>query len=124
MKPESPKRLLSLDIFRGATIGAMILVNNLHNWSDTPCYAELVHSPWNGCTVADLIFPFFLFIVGVSTVFSLDRRVQAGENPWQLYRHILSRAALLFLLGLVTNGYLFFGPPPRMSSFSRGISGS
>jgi predicted acyltransferase len=109
MKPESPQRLLSLDIFRGATIGAMILVNNLHNWSDTPCYSQLVHSAWNGCTVADLIFPFFLFIVGVSTVFSLDRRVQAGADHAQLYRHIISRSALLFLLGLVTNGYLFFG---------------
>ena len=109
MKPGSPKRLLSLDIFRGATIGGMILVNNLQNWTDTPCYPQLVHSSWNGCTFADLIFPFFVFIVGVSTVFSLDRRVQSGENLPQLYRHILTRAALLFLLGLVTNGYFFFG---------------
>jgi predicted acyltransferase len=109
MKPASSQRLLSLDIFRGATIGGMIIVNNLRIWSDTPCYPELVHSSWNGCTYADLIFPFFLFIVGVSTVFSLDRRVQIGENLGQLYRHILTRSALLFLLGLVSSGYFFFG---------------
>jgi predicted acyltransferase len=109
MKPASSKRLVSLDIFRGATIGAMIIVNNLRVWSDTPRFPQLVHSPWNGCTLADLIFPFFLFIVGVSTVFSLDRRVQIGENLGQLYRHILTRSALLFLLGLVSSGYFFFG---------------
>ena len=50
----------------------MIIVNNLRAWSDTPCFPQLVHAAWNGCTLADLIFPFFLFIVGVSTVFSLD----------------------------------------------------
>jgi predicted acyltransferase len=109
MKPESPKRLVSLDIFRGATIGAMIIVNNLRNWSDTPCFPQLVHAPWNGCTLADLIFPFFLFIVGVSTVFSLDRRVQARESPLQLYRHILIRSTILFLLGLLACSYFFFG---------------
>jgi predicted acyltransferase len=109
MKPESAKRLISLDILRGATIGGMVLVNNLRNWSDTPCYPQLVHSQWNGCTFADLIFPFFLFIVGVSTVFSLDRRVQAGENLPQLYRHIFTRAAILFLLGLVACSYFFVG---------------
>lgn len=109
MKPESPKRLVSLDIFRGATIGAMIIVNNLRSWSDTPCFPQLVHAPWNGCTLADLIFPFFLFIVGVSTVFSLDRRVQARESPLQLYRHILIRSAILFLLGLLACSYFFFG---------------
>jgi predicted acyltransferase len=109
MKAESSQRLVSLDIFRGATIGGMIIVNNLRIWSDTPCYPELVHSSWNGCTYADLIFPFFLFIVGVSTVFSLDRRVQAGDNLPQLYRHILTRSAVLFLLGLVACSYFFFG---------------
>ncbi len=109
MKPESPKRLVSLDIFRGATIGAMIIVNNLQSWSDTPCFPQLVHAEWNGCTLADLIFPFFLFIVGVSTVFSLDRRVQTGESSLQLYRHVLIRSTILFLLGLLACSYFFFG---------------
>ena len=109
MKPESPKRLVSLDIFRGATIGAMIIVNNLESWSDTPCFPQLVHAEWNGCTLADLIFPFFLFIVGVSTVFSLDRRVQTGESSLQLYRHVLIRSTILFLLGLLACSYFFFG---------------
>ena len=109
MKPDPPKRLVSLDIFRGATIGGMIIVNNLQSWSDTPCFPQLVHAEWNGCTLADLIFPFFLFIVGVSTVFSLDRRVQTGESPLQLYRHVLIRSTILFLLGLLACSYFFFG---------------
>jgi len=109
MNPESPKRLVSLDIFRGATIGAMIIVNNLRVWCDTPCFPQLVHAAWNGCTLADLIFPFFLFIVGVSTVFSLDQRVQTGGSHRQLYRHILIRTTVLFLLGLLACSYFFFG---------------
>jgi predicted acyltransferase len=109
MNLESSKRLVSLDIFRGATIGAMIIVNNMRVWSDTPRFPQLVHSAWNGCTLADLIFPFFLFIVGVSTVFSLDRRVQSGESPLQLYRHILTRSTILFLLGLLACSWFIFG---------------
>jgi predicted acyltransferase len=109
MKPESPKRLLSLDIFRGVTIGAMIIVNNLRVWSDTPRFPHLMHAAWNGCTLADLIFPFFLFIVGASTVFSLDRRVHAGESHLQLYRHILTRTTTLFLLGLLACSWFLFG---------------
>jgi predicted acyltransferase len=109
MNRESSKRLVSLDIFRGATIGAMIIVNNLRVWSDTPRFPQLVHAAWNGCTLADLIFPFFIFIVGVSTVFSLDRRVQAGESPLQLYRHILTRTTILFLLGLLACSWFLFG---------------
>ena len=80
MKRAAPERLVSLDIFRGLTIGAMILVNNLITWSDAPRFRQLVHAEWNGCTLADLIFPFFIFIVGVTTVISLGRRVQKGES--------------------------------------------
>ncbi len=109
MKVEPNKRLISLDIFRGVTIGGMIIVNNLRVWSDTPRFPLLVHAPWNGCTLADLIFPFFIFIVGVSTVFSLDRRLQAGESHLQLYRHILIRSIVLFLLGLLACSWFFFG---------------
>jgi len=109
MRPDAPKRLVSLDIFRGLTIGAMIIVNNLRTWSDTPRFPQLVHATWHGCTLADLIFPFFLFIVGVSTVFSLDKRVQSGESRMRLYKHILTRSTVLFLLGLLACSWFIFG---------------
>jgi len=63
-----PTRLLSLDVFRGATVAAMILVNNPGSWQTV--YSPLKHAEWNGCTPTDLIFPFFLFIVGVSIAYS------------------------------------------------------
>jgi predicted acyltransferase len=109
MKRDVTGRLVSLDIFRGLTIGAMILVNNLTTWSDAPRFRQLVHAHWNGCTLADLIFPFFIFIVGVTTVISLDRRVQKGESRPRLYKAILIRAGVLFFLGLVTSGWLIVG---------------
>jgi predicted acyltransferase len=109
MKRAAPERLVSLDIFRGLTIGAMILVNNLRTWSDAPRFRQLVHAEWNGCTLADLIFPFFLFIVGVTTVISLDRRLQKGESRARLYKSILIRAGVLFFLGLVTTGWFIVG---------------
>ena len=82
-----PKRLVSLDIFRGVTIAGMIVVNNLSAWTDTPRFPRLTHAEWNGCTLADLIFPCFIFIVGVSAVFSLSRRLEKGEPRSRLYRH-------------------------------------
>ncbi|RZM22609.1 MAG: DUF1624 domain-containing protein, partial [Pedobacter sp.] len=64
------QRLLSLDVFRGATVAAMILVNNPGDWGNI--YMPLEHSGWNGCTPTDLIFPFFLFIVGVSIAYAMS----------------------------------------------------
>ena len=95
MSSDFPKRLVSLDIFRGLTIAAMILVGNLSAWTDTPRFPTLTHAEWNGCTWVDLIFPFFIFIVGVTSVFSLDKRVKTGESLAPLYRHILIRTTLL-----------------------------
>jgi predicted acyltransferase len=109
MNREVSPRLISLDIFRGVTIGAMILVNNLITWSDAPRFRQLVHAEWHGCTMADLIFPFFIFIVGVTTVFSLTRRITRGESRWQLYRAILIRSGVLFFLGLVTGSWFIVG---------------
>jgi len=102
-------RLVSLDIFRGLTIGAMILVNNLRTWSDAPRFRQLVHAQWNGCTLADLIFPFFIFIVGVTTVISLNIRIGKGESRPRLYKVILIRSGVLFFLGLVTTGWFIVG---------------
>jgi predicted acyltransferase len=96
-------RLVSLDVFRGATIAAMILVNNA---GDPPnSYWPLKHAEWNRWTPADLIFPFFLFIVGVSMAFSFGARLKRGASRSQLLRHASWRGAILFLLGLFLNGF-------------------
>ena len=70
--PPASSRVLSLDVMRGLTVAGMILVNNPGSWTDG--YAWLAHSPWHGWTLADLVFPFFLLIVGVSLDLSLARR--------------------------------------------------
>jgi predicted acyltransferase len=97
-----PRRLVSLDAFRGMTIAAMILVNNPGDWAKGQQFENLAHAYWQGWTAADLIFPFFLFIVGVAIPFSFARYL-AGGRTWALYRRILRRALLLVLLGLFLN---------------------
>ena len=94
----SSPRLLSLDFFRGLTVAAMILVNNPGDWGHI--YAPLEHAPWNGWTPTDLIFPFFLFIVGVSITFALGRYDGAETG---VVRKIIKRSITLFLLGLFLN---------------------
>ena len=66
-----PQRLLSLDFFRGLTVAAMILVNNPGSWAHI--YPPLEHAEWHGCTPTDLVFPFFLFIVGVSIAYAMGQ---------------------------------------------------
>ena len=94
-------RLVSLDAFRGFTIAGMVLVNNPGDWGTL--YSQLAHAKWNGWTFTDWIFPFFLFICGVSMAFSLGRRAQAGADKPQLLRQLFKRAALILLIGLVLN---------------------
>jgi predicted acyltransferase len=101
----APSRLFSLDVFRGATIAAMILVNNPGN--DFP-YAPLEHAKWNGWTPTDLIFPFFLFIVGVSLSLSFRARMMKAESKRTLLIHTLRRSAIIFLIGLFLNGFPYF----------------
>src|SRR6187200_3463656 len=96
---DTPARLLSLDFFRGATVAAMILVNNPGDWGNI--YAPLEHAEWNGCTPTDLIFPFFLFIVGVSIALGLGTRVDAGDEAGALHRSVWTRALRIIVLGLV-----------------------
>jgi predicted acyltransferase len=96
-------RLLSLDLFRGATIAAMILVNNPGD--EAVAYWPLLHAEWNGWTPTDLIFPFFLFIVGVSMAFSFASRVERGASRAELLRHVLKRGLVLFALGMFLNGF-------------------
>jgi predicted acyltransferase len=92
-------RLLSLDVFRGLTVAAMILVNNPGDWGNI--YAPLKHAEWHGCTPTDLIFPFFLFIVGVSIAFSLGAKKKMGVPENAIIISIIKRSALLFLLGII-----------------------
>ncbi len=98
-------RLASLDVFRGVTIAAMILVNNPGN---NQAFAPLKHSQWNGWTMTDLIFPFFLFIVGVSLVLSTASRVARGESKARLALHTLRRAVIIFAIGLFLYGFPHF----------------
>jgi predicted acyltransferase len=98
-----PGRLVSLDLFRGFTIAAMILVNDPGDGSAS--YWPLRHANWNGWTPTDLVFPFFLFIVGVAMAFSLRSRLERGNTRTQLLRHVLWRGAVLFAIGVFLNGF-------------------
>lgn len=96
-------RLTSLDVFRGITIAGMILVNMIGVAEDK--YPLLDHAAWNGCTPTDLVFPFFLFIVGVAMTFSLSKYTADNKPTKAVYLRILRRAAILFILGLFLNGF-------------------
>jgi len=95
-------RLISLDVFRGFAIAGMILVNMV---SLGKPYPFLDHAPWNGCTFADLVFPFFLFIVGMAMTFSLSKYTKDKRPTPSVYWRILRRGAILFALGLLLNGF-------------------
>jgi len=92
---KQPARLVSLDAFRGLTMAGMVIVNNPGDWGNV--YPPLLHATWNGCTPTDLIFPFFLFIVGVSITLS---RGTMGD-PWM----IVKRAVVIFGLGMLLTLY-------------------
>ena len=96
-------RLASLDAFRGITIAGMILVNNPGSWAHV--YAPLLHAEWHGWTPTDLIFPFFLFIVGVAMAFSLVPRLERGEGRGSLLRKVVRRSLILIGLGLLLAAY-------------------
>lgn len=95
-------RLLSLDVFRGITIAGMILVNNPGSWSSV--YPALEHAEWNGWTPTDLIYPFFLFIIGVAMPYSFSRRLERGATKPKLFLHVLVRSLILFALGMILTG--------------------
>lgn len=96
-------RLVSLDVFRGATIALMILVNNPGDWGNV--YPPLLHAKWNGCTPTDLVFPFFLFIVGVSVTLSLTKRKERGDDIFKLVLQIFRRSFLIFFIGVFLNAF-------------------
>jgi predicted acyltransferase len=100
---KTSQRLVFLDVVRGVTVAFMILVNNRGNEQAT--YWPLKHSDWNGCTPTDLVFPIFLFLVGITTVFSTASRIARGESKSSLFWHALRRAAILFALGILIHGF-------------------
>jgi predicted acyltransferase len=100
------ERLLSLDVFRGLTIAGMLLVNDPGTWSSI--YPPLEHAAWNGWTPTDLVFPFFLFIVGITTHLSLTSRRARGDDDAAIRRQIIRRGLLIFLFGFLMNGFPFF----------------
>lgn len=93
------ERYYSLDVFRGATVALMILVNNPGSWGHI--YAPLKHAPWHGVTPTDLVFPFFLFAVGNAMAFVMPRLQQAGAKVF--WKKVLKRFLLIFLIGLFLN---------------------
>jgi len=99
-------RLLSLDFFRGITIAGMILVNNPGSWAHV--YPPLLHAKWHGWTPTDVIFPFFLFIVGVSIALAFSTKKENHLPAKDLYRKIIRRTIVLFALGLFLSGFPFF----------------
>lgn len=97
------KRYYSLDVFRGATVALMILVNNPGSWSYM--FAPLKHAPWHGCTPTDLVFPFFLFAVGNAMAFVMPRLRESGEGIF--WKKVIKRTVLIFLIGLFLNWWPF-----------------
>src|SRR6202167_4781720 len=102
------KRLISLDVVRGITIAFMIMVNNN---GGPGSWRFMNHATWNGLTPTDLVFPTFVFVVGVSVVFAFDARLARGATRAKLAWHTVQRAAVLILLGIVVNSFPFFQLP-------------
>ena len=98
-----PIRYYSLDVFRGATVALMILVNNPGSWSYM--FSPLQHAPWHGCTPTDLVFPFFLFAVGNAIAFVIPRLQKEGNLVF--WQKVIKRTILIFLIGLFINWWPF-----------------
>jgi len=100
------KRVLSIDVLRGITIAFMILVNDAGDGHHT--YVQLEHAEWNGWTLTDLVFPTFLFVVGMSIILSLASRLQRGASRRELGLHIVRRAVTIFVVAMLINLYPHF----------------
>jgi len=100
-------RLTSIDIYRGLAVAGMIIVDN--PGSDDLAYGPIKHAEWNGWTCADFIFPSFLFLVGVSMVFSFQARLRRGESRRQVFLHAITRSLILIAVGLFVNASPIYG---------------
>src|SRR5215211_6753267 len=103
MTPTDSQRLVSLDVFRGITIAGMVLVNNPGSWEHI--YWPLEHAQWHGWTPTDLVFPFFLFIVGVAITLAFGTRVEMGRSKRDLYFKVIKRSLIIFGIGLFLNAF-------------------
>jgi predicted acyltransferase len=99
---------MALDVFRGLTVALMIIVNNPGSWASV--YPPLLHSVWNGCTPTDLVFPFFLFIIGVAMWYSYKKTDHKISNS--LVLKVLRRSVIIYLIGLSLNAYAVFSLNP------------
>ncbi len=102
---ETAQRLLSLDVARGITIAFMIMVNNN---GGPGSWHFMNHAAWNGLTATDLVFPTFVFVMGISAVFAIEARLARGATRAEIVRHAALRAVILCLLGIVVNSFPFF----------------
>jgi predicted acyltransferase len=105
LTPSPTQRLISLDVLRGITIAFMIMVNNN---GGPGSWRFMNHAYWNGLTATDLVFPTFVLVVGASIVFAFHARMMRGATRAELARHTIQRAVILYLLGIVVNGFPFF----------------
>jgi len=112
----SQKRLLSLDFLRGLTIALMIIVNNPGNWGQV--YAPLLHAKWHGWTPTDLVFPFFLFIVGVAIPISFSKLFEKGSTQTDLLKKVIRRTLLIWGIGLLLSAYPFGIPLNPEATFT------
>jgi predicted acyltransferase len=111
------KRFYSLDVFRGATVCLMILVNNPGSWGHI--YAPLDHAPWHGLTPTDLVFPFFLFAVGNAMAFVMPKLEAAGDKVF--WKKVIKRTAIIFLIGLFLNWWPFVTEVNRIAEGTSGF---
>lgn len=112
---QPPGRLVCLDIYRGLAVAGMILVDN--PGSDTKAYWPIMHCQWNGWTPADFIFPSFLFLAGISIVFSYSGRLQRGESRLAILSHAIRRSLILIAVGLLVNASPIYGFDPHTFRF-------
>ena len=103
---DSNQRLISLDMLRGLTIALMIMVNNPGSWGNL--YWPLAHAEWHGVTITDFVFPFFIFIMGVSIVLALNKQIAAGADKKKMKKKILIRSLKIFGLGIFLSLYPYF----------------
>lgn len=101
ISPSDENRWVALDVFRGLTIASMIVVNNPGDYRHE--YHELGHAKWHGITFSDFIFPFFLFIMGLSIALSIPKQLEKGMSVSTIQQKIFKRTILLFLLGLTVS---------------------
>jgi predicted acyltransferase len=101
----SKGRLVSLDVFRGLTVALMILVNNP---GGDAYYSFLQHATWNGLTFADVVFPFFIFILGAAIPYAFSKKIEQGTSRKKLFLRVVRRTIILFAIGLFINWFSTF----------------